>query len=282
MATWTNIDWRTVEGFGREWAAYDQSGLDAEEHERLFAAYFSLFAFDGLGEGFDLGCGSGRWAKLVAPRVGHLHCIDPAGEALAVARRNLADLDNVSFHRAASDAIPLPDDSQDFGYSIGVLHHIPDAEAAMRDCVRKLKPGAQLLVYLYYRLDGRPAWFRALWRASDLVRKSVSRLPFRARKAVTDMLAGAVYFPLARLARLAEAAGLPAAGLPLYSYRNLSFYAMRTDALDRFGTSLEQRFTRGEIAAMMGRCGLVDVAFREEEPYWVAVGRKRHEPSRPL
>lgn len=275
MTTSTNIDPATVRGFGEEWGHYDQSTLSAEEHQRLFDAYFSIFSFDGLGEGFDLGCGSGRWAKLVAPKVGHLHCIDPAAEALAVARRNLAGLSNVSFHNVPSEAIPLADDSQDFGYSLGVLHHIPDTESAMRDCVRKLKPGAQFLCYLYYGFDNRPAWFRTVWRASDLVRKGVSRLPFGPRKAVTTILAAGVYFPLARLSKLLEKTGVRAENLPLYTYRNSSFYSMRTDALDRFGTQLEHRFTRAEITAMMNRCGLEDVRFREDEPYWVAVGRKR-------
>ena len=275
MTTSTNIDLKTVEGFGKEWAAYDQSTLDDEEYRRHFESYFSIFSFDGLDEGFDLGCGSGRWAKLVAPRVGHLHCIDPAGEALAVARRNLDGLDNVSFHCAASDTIPLPDGSQDFCYSLGVLHTIPDPEAAIRDCVRKLKPGAQFLIYLYYNFENRPAWFRAVWRASDLVRKGVSRLPFGARKAVTTALAATVYFPLSRFGRLLEGAGLKAENLPLYNYRNASFYTMRTDALDRFGTRREHRFTRDQITAMMRRSGLKDIRFRDDVPYWTVVGRKR-------
>jgi hypothetical protein len=49
---------------------------------------------------------------------------------------------------------------------------------------------------------------------------------------------------------------------------------MRTDALDRFGTRLEQRFTRAEIEVMMRRAGLTDIRFSETEPYWVACGRK--------
>ena len=81
--------------------------------------------------GFDAGCGSGRWAALVAPRVGHLHCVDASSDALSVARRKLAGLSNVSFHDAPVDAMPLPDSSMDFGYSLGVLHHIPDTPAGL-------------------------------------------------------------------------------------------------------------------------------------------------------
>jgi SAM-dependent methyltransferase len=272
-----NIDHKTVEGFGQEWSAYDQSGLSPDEQQQLFDRYFAIFRFDQLpknAEGFDLGCGSGRWAALVAPRVALLHCIDPAESALEVARRRLAALPNIRFHCASTDAIPLADESQDFGYSLGVLHHIPDTRRALADCVRKLKPGAPFLVYLYYALDNRPAWFRALWRASDRVRSGIARLPFGARKALTSGIAAGVYWPLARLSKLAESRGRSVGGWPLSAYRDLSFYTMRTDALDRFGTRLEQRFTREQIADMMTAAGLTAIHFSEAAPYWVACGRK--------
>ena len=272
-----NVDRATVEGFGEEWSAYDQSGLVGDEYRRLFDGYFGIFPFDDLpadAEGFDLGCGSGRWAAGVAPRVGLLHCIDPSSPALDVARTQLRGHDNVRFHQAAADDIPLPDGSQDFGYSLGVLHHVPDTGRALADCVRKLKPGAPFLIYLYYALDNRRPWFRAIWRATDVVRKRVATLSFGPRRAVSTVIAASVYWPLARVAWMGEKLGANVSALPLGAYRYRSFYSMRTDALDRFGTRLEQRFTRSEIEQMMQHAGLTDIRFSEEEPYWVACGRK--------
>ena len=271
-----NIDLKTVEGFGEEWDSFDQTALASDEHEELFESYFSIFPLDELrdAEGFDLGCGSGRWAALVAPRVGKLHCIDPAEKALNVSRRRLADCSNVEFHRAGVDEMPLADGSQDFGYSLGVLHHIPDTEAAMAACVRKLKAGAPFLVYLYYNFDNRRPWFRYLWRASDVGRGFVSRLPFRLRKAASSAIALLVYYPLARAARLIERRNGRVDNIPLSAYRDRSFYTMRTDALDRFGTRLEHRFSRAQIEAMMRRSGLTEIRFSDSVPYWVACGRK--------
>jgi len=272
-----NIDADTVRGFGREWASFDQSKLTGAEYQALFDAYFDIFPFEDLpreAEGFDLGCGSGRWAAGIAPRVGLLHCIDPSEEALDVARRRLASRANVRFHLASSETIPLPDNSQDFGYSLGVLHHIPDTAAALKDCVRKLKPGAPFLLYLYYALDDRPAWFRGIWRATDVVRRAISELPFGARKLVTDVIAAGAYWPLSKLAKMGERIGADISNLPLSAYRNASFYTMRTDALDRFGTRLEQRFTRAEMEAMMLDAGLTGIRFSEHEPYWVGCGRR--------
>ncbi len=275
-----NIDEATVEGFGAEWAAFDQSPLSGEQYANFFNSYFSIFPFHQLpdgAEGFDLGCGSGRWAAGVARRVGTLHCIDPSNQALDVARRRLAHLKNVQFHLAAADTIPLAAASQDFGYSLGVLHHVPDTRAALIDCVDKLKPGAPFLLYLYYALDDRPAWFRGLWRVTDQVRKGISRLPFRIRRAVTDVIAVAVYWPLARAAMIVERAGRNPSNIPLSFYRRASLYTMRTDALDRFGTRLEHRFSRQQIEKMMSDARLDDVRFSESPPFWVACGTKRRQ-----
>jgi hypothetical protein len=49
-------------------------------------------------------------------------------------------------------------------------------------------------------------------------------------------------------------------------------YTMRTDALDRFGTRLEHRLSRGETKAMMDAVGLRDIRFSESPPYWCAIG----------
>jgi ubiquinone/menaquinone biosynthesis C-methylase UbiE len=275
MTNHDNIDSETVEGFGKEWAAFDQTPFQGDEYQRTFEAYFSIFPFDELppnSEGFDLGCGSGRWAVGVAPRVGHLHCIDPAREALEVAQKRLANAPNVEFHLASVSDIPLEDHSQDFGYSLGVLHHVPDTARAVRDCVRKLKPGAPFLLYLYYDCENRPAWFRTLWRFTDQFRRVISRLPFPVRKGVTNAIATCVYWPLARASLLVERAGANPSGLPLAGYRHLSFYTMRTDALDRFGTKLEQRFSRSKMQQMMSDAGLEEVRFSPAEPFWLACG----------
>jgi hypothetical protein len=152
---------------------------------------------------------------------------------------------------------------------------VPDTAAGIAACVRKLKKGAPFLVYLYYRFDNRPAWFRRLWEASELGRSIVSSLPLPARYAVSQAIAAGVYYPLSRTARALERAGMSVGHFPLAAYRSASFYTMRTDALDRFGTRLEQRFTRDEIRKMLEDAGLERVTFSDQVPYWCAVGFRR-------
>lgn len=272
-----NVNQKVVEDFGKEWLLFDQSSLSIEERSLHFNSYFNIFPWDALtanSVGFDAGCGSGRWAYLVAPRVGSLHCIEPS-DSIGVAKKNLSSYNNCIFHKASIDAIPLEDESMDFGYCLGVVHHIPDTQKAINDCTRKLKIGAPFLLYIYYKFDNKPTWFKYLWKISDMLRRVISKLPNRLRYVITQIIATSIYYPLARFALLVEKFGIDVDNFPLSAYRNRSFYSMRTDALDRFGTRLEHRFTKKEIKVMMEKSGLTEIIFSDKAPYWCACGIKK-------
>ncbi len=273
-----NVHHQTVQSFSKEWSRFDQEDVDADELERLFGEYFAIFPWELLPErarGADIGCGSGRWAQFVARRdVAELHCVDLSEEALQVSRAKLHRYDNVILHHASVDALPFEDNSLDFAYALGVLHHVPDPAAALASSVRALKKGAPFLVYLYYAFDNRPLWFRALWRGSDIVRRVIANLPSRVKDLCCDALALSIYWPLAQAARSARALGIDVSQWPLSAYRDRSLYTMRTDARDRFGTPLEQRFTSRQIEAMLLEAGLADVRFSSAPPYWCAIGFK--------
>jgi hypothetical protein len=92
---------------------------------------------------------------------------------------------------------------------------------------------------------------------------------------MSQIIATLIYWPLARIAKVAEFLGFDPKNYPLSIYRNRGFYVMRTDALDRFGTRLEQRFSRVEIQQMMEAAGLERIVFSDKTPFWCAVGFAR-------
>jgi SAM-dependent methyltransferase len=265
-----NVDPQTVEGFGDEWQTFTQEQLNPAERDEVFAKYFSLVNWNPRPRRvLDMGCGSGRWDVLVAPRVEELVLADASIAALSMAQRNVR-ADNVSFVQCTPDTVPFPDGHFDLIFSLGVLHHLPDTAAAIASLERKLAPGGTLLLYLYYALDNRPRWHRALWMLSDLARRLISRLPFTLRRTVADIVAACVYWPLARVAKTFPVGP----SWPLRFYAERSFYVMRTDALDRFGTKVERRFRREEIAHMLAANGLKKIQFSNSEPFWVCTATK--------
>ena len=271
-----NLNSKVVDDFGKEWDQYDQNQSEYG-FEEAFSQYFSLFPNQFLNNnsvGFDAGCGSGRWARYIAPKVKHLYCFDPSQKALNVAKRNLSNFDNCSFECASINDSSIKDNSMDFGYCLGVLHHLPDTKSAMKCCASKLKKGSPLLVYIYYKFDNKPNWFKFVWKCADIIRKIISILPFAIKLLLTKIIAIFIYFPLARASFLLELMGLEVSNIPLSDYRNKPFYFMATDSLDRFGTRLEKRFTKVEILSLMKECGLSSIEFSKFTPYWVAIGYK--------
>ena len=187
-------------------------------------------------------------------------------------KKKLKHFNNCVFHKKKVEDLDLDDHSMDFGFSLGVLHHTLDPQRGISICGKMLKKDAPFLIYLYYAFDNKPMWFRLIWNLSNFFRLIISRLPNKIKNFVTELIAFFIYFPLARISKLLEKFfKLNVENLPLSAYRNLSYYTMRTDSLDRFGTRIEKRFTKKQIEAMLIKAGFYDISFSDKIPYWCAI-----------
>ncbi len=271
-----NIDWQTVESFGEEWSKFDF--FSDEEIKQAGDEYFDIIDQTMISKEsvvLDVGCGSGRWSKYLTEKVKYIEAIDPSNAVVSAAK--LLDGDNVRITQASVDNIPFDNNSFDFVFSLGVLHHIPDTYGALKKCVEKVKPGGFFMVYLYYSLDNRGFLYKILFKISNLVRWIISSLPSPIKKIISDLIAVFVYLPLVLLSKVLIKLRLRkiASKIPLYNYHDKTFRLIRNDALDRFGTPLEQRFSRIEIIKMMEDAGLTKIIFSKKEPFWHAVGKKK-------
>lgn len=107
----------------------------------------------------EIGCGTGRMSRHVAPRVGRLICCDVAREMLRRAAERLAGAPNVAFLETDGRTLrPLPDASVDLVFSAVVLQHVPRAVAAsyVADARRVLRPGGRLLLHVPGPGSGAP------------------------------------------------------------------------------------------------------------------------------
>ncbi len=151
--------------FGFQWHRYQKTQLDNDqlrESERHFLAKTALRPEDLKGKlVLDVGCGMGRFAE-VATRWGARVVGVDLSAAAEVAAKNLADREFTAF-QADVFALPFAPESFDVIYSIGVLHHTPDCEAAVKALDKYLKPGGLLVVWLY---SGYNKWYRFsdFWR----------------------------------------------------------------------------------------------------------------------
>ncbi|HJW32665.1 MAG TPA: arsenite methyltransferase [Holophagaceae bacterium] len=103
----------------------------------------------------DLGSGAGLDVFIAATKVGatgHVHGVDMTKEMVMKARQNSAafrrrtGLENVTFHHAQIESIPLPNASVDVVISNCVLNLSPDQPAVWREIARVLKPGGRVSI----------------------------------------------------------------------------------------------------------------------------------------
>jgi SAM-dependent methyltransferase len=273
-----NIDHVTVESFGEEWNKFSE--FNSDEIESIGDEYFDVVP-EGLFKKesttvIDLGCGTGRWSVYMSDKVKEIHALDPS-KAVFSAAQLTQNIENIHLTQASVDNIPFEDETFDFGISLGVLHHIPDTEAALKSLSQKIKSGGHLLIYLYYALDNRSAAYRALFNMSTFFRRGISKMPAGLKKFTCDLIAFLVYLPFVGLASFVKliTKGDTYKKMPLSYYVGKSLNVIRNDSLDRFGTPLEQRFTKAQITEMMTNCGFEDLVFSEKMPCWHVIGKKK-------
>ncbi len=261
-----------------EWEKFNQISLNKNELDEIFSNYFDIFPWEKIGKksiGIDFGCGTGRWAKCVAPKCKKLTLLDASFKSIKVSKKLLSEFNNVDFLVADVTKTNIKYNKYDFAYSLGVLHHVPDIEIALKEINRLLKKDAPFLIYLYYSFENEPNWFRLLWKCSDFLRKTISRLPKNLKMIICEIIALVIYFPLARLSFFLEKLNFNISNLPLSYYRNKSLYTMRTDSLDRFGTTFEKRYSKVEIIELLTSSGFHSIKFSPSKPYWCALAYKK-------
>lgn len=272
-----NLDEETVNSFGDEWQKFNH--FTDEEIEKIGDEYFDIVPESILNSNtivLDVGCGTGRWSKYLANKVKFIEAIDPS-EAIISACQVLKQDKNVRVTKAATDNIPFNDQSFDFAISLGVLHHIPDTKKALHDMVQKVKIHGHVLIYIYYSLDNRGFLFKLLFFLSNIIRFFISKLPKSIKQVVCELIAIFIYYPFIFIGSLIKSL-FPGSNLwkkvPLSYYIGKSYNVVRNDTLDRFGTPLEQRFSKNEIYQMMIDAGLSDITFSQQTPYWHAFGTR--------
>ena len=261
---------RTAESFAYEWQAF---GALRPEWERNFLDYMRPHGPDFFPGRLvlDVGAGSGRHSYH-AHRLGARVIAVDLGEAIHVARKNLPP--EVLTVQADAEQLPFDEGTFDLVASIGVLHHLPSPERALREIARFVRPGGYLQVYLYWQPPVR--WHGAALKLVSSIRKATTRMPRPLLHALCYPLAGALFAAFVlpyRGARTVGGLDRLAASLPLKAYADYPFEVLVNDQFDRFSAPLERRFTAGEVEGMLQRAGLEDVVVLANNG-WIGSGRR--------
>lgn len=257
--------------FGFQWKIHARTQLDDANSHRSEISFRQRTGFrpeDLAGKlVLDVGCGMGRFAE-VATRWGATVVGIDLSLASEVAAQNLADREATIF-QADVFRLPFAEASFDFIYSIGVLHHTPNCEQAVKVLPRLLKPGGRLAVWLYSSYN---PWYRM----SDVYRKVTRRMP---QKLLYKLCYGVIpLYGVHQVLRKIPLVGRPASSvtawvIPMSFNKDAEWRVL--DTFDWYSPWYQSKHSYEEVFRWFESCGLEDLRVAEE-PISVSGRRPLH------
>lgn len=240
--------------FGRQWNWFRKVQIDS--HNRNSESMTTFRESTGWREGdlngrkvLDAGVGAGRFAECAVKCGGEVFGVDLT-RAVDAAFANIGREPRVNIAQADIFSLPFRPGTFDCGYSIGVLHHTPDPEAAFGRVADAIRPGGELAIYVYSRYGPGHRW-------SDLIRKVTTRMP---APIMLGLSAGAVpmYYAykvplIGRVLRLA----VPASEHPDWRWRWL-------DTFDWYTPKYQFKYLYPEIYRWYSNAGFRDMVIFDD------------------
>jgi ubiquinone/menaquinone biosynthesis C-methylase UbiE len=143
-------------------------GRSVSEHERGSELYFAeleaqryrshrhlpewIASMQPGSEVLEVGCGIGMDSARMAQHGLRVTAVDltVVGPATASRRAQVRQFDT-SYLCSDAEHLPFQDNTFDYVYSFGVMHHAPDTQRCVDEAYRVLRPGGQALIMLYHR-----------------------------------------------------------------------------------------------------------------------------------
>lgn len=261
-----------ADSFSYQWKRFDRTILDRADRdlsEKDFIRKTGLHPQDLQGKiALDVGCGMGRFAEVVTRWGARVIGIDLSAAA-EVAVTNLADRDFLAV-QADVFALPFAPETFDCIYSMGVLHHTPDCEKAVKSLPQYLKPGGTLVVWLY---SGYNKWYRF----SDQYRKITRRISPQILHGFFRVAVPFFYW-LDRGLRAVPLVGKPLAGVVHHVFpvnRHPDPEVRVLDTLDWYSPEYQSKHTYEQVFRWFEKCGMEALTVGE-----VAVGVRGRKPAK--
>lgn len=261
---------QTIRDFGEQWLRYsDNEGYYGSPE--LFADILSPFLKPEKIKDCrvaDIGSGTGRIVNiLLEAGARHVIALEPS-EAFEVLCKNVRETERVTCLKMRGDQLPAYG-NLDYIFSIGVLHHIPEPAPVIKAAFKALRPGGDLLIWLYGK-EGNELYLSFV--------KPLRRLTKHFPHFLLVSLVEVMYWPLVFYIKLCQIFPLLLRGYMRAVFKKMSREKQRLIIYDQLNPSFAKYFTKFEAEKLLVDGGFTNVRVHHRHGYsWTVIGTKpRH------
>lgn len=256
-----NIKSTTSLRFGYEWNYF--CDYDCNNFE-TFTAPLPMEFFRGK-IGLDVGCGAGRHSKAAFERGAEMVAIDLSAAVDAAYQNNVK---NERVHVVQADIynLPVKDNSFDFIFSLGVLHHLPDPELGYQLLIPLLKERGALFIWVYAYAVRKVALELLRFVSQRLSNANIRRMAY-----LCNLLDYGVFVNLYRLFSILPLVGPLAKKCSpprLKEYAQYGFKVDYADWFDRLSAPITNYYNRTEMLGWLERSHLGNTELKIVEDSW--------------
>lgn len=207
-----------ADSFGFQWNTHAATQLDS--HCNVTVSRDRVFSVTGWPEQMpgetilEAGSGAGRFTEVLVTTGANILSFD-FSSAVDANRRNNGNNGNLLIFQGDIFNIPVPDQSLDKVFCLGVIQHTPDPKAAFMSLASKVRPGGSLVIDIY-ALDLK-AMFQWKYALRPITMNIDNKKLYKFISTVTPMLVG----PTKLLRKLAGRWGARLSPIVEYHYLGL-------------------------------------------------------------
>ena len=251
---------KSIKDFGSQWDHYKENQgyfASLKLFRDIIEPLLKLESFDNKVIA-EVGSGNGRIIDMLyQTNASSIYSIEPSEGYKLIEQKYLDQSERIKIINKSGHDFCITS-QVDIILSIGVLHHIPDPDAVLNNCLKNLKPGGKIFIWLYGR-EGNIIYINAI----TILRIITTKIPDSFLKIIVEV----IYLLLSIYMRLSLYIKLPMKGYINNVICKMDAKSQKQIIFDQLNPIYAKYYKKDEVFDLLARNGFRNIRINHRHSY---------------